>query len=312
MGAVTWGGLVMNVPGIRRIIRQSLLSIFVLSMIIGVGGFYVLLRNQGMTEARQRAQILLSSASAVRKYTTDHVLPTMSQLPPETFHEETVPSFAAQTVFRSVSAGASAYTYREPALNPTNTADRASPFEVDLIRQFRDNKNLKELTGVRADGAQRLFYLARPIRAEPEKCMLCHDTPERAPKAMLVKYGPSNGFGWIRGETVGIQLLTVPVTDQFRDTLTLVALLAGGLLVIFAVAYLALSISLEALVVAPLGQLAKAADAASRVSETRVTLPVSGAREIRLLADAIERLRTSLAKALARLDDTRPGPDAGA
>jgi hypothetical protein len=293
----------MNVPGIRRIIRQSLLSIFLLSMVIGVGGFYVLLRDQGMAEARQRAQILLSSASAVRSYTTDHILPTMSQLPQDTFHEETVPSFAAQTVFRSVSAGASAYTYREPALNPTNPTDRASAFEVDLIRRFRDAKGLKELTGVRADGDQRLFYLARPIKAEADRCFICHSTPDAAPKAMLVKYGSSNGFGWQRGEIVGVQLLTIPVTDQFRGTLMLVGILAGGLLVIFAVAYLALSISMEALVVAPLGQLAKAADAASRVSEARVTLPHSGAREIRLLADAIERLRTSLGKALARLDD---------
>jgi protein-histidine pros-kinase len=299
----------MNVSGIRRIIRRSLISIFMLSLIGGVGGFYVLLRNQAMEEAQHRAQILLSSALAVRNYTTTRVLPAFRNLPPDRFHEETVPSFAAQTVFRSVSAGASAYTYREPALNPTNISDRASPFEVELIRRFRDDPKLTEVTGVRADGAERLFYLARPITIKSEACLLCHDTPDRAPPAMLVKYGSSNGFGWRMGETVGIQLLTVPVTEQFRSTLELVGLLAAGLLTIFAIAYLALTISLEAMVVGPLNRLTKAADAASRASDARVPLPKSGAQEVRVLAEAIERLRLSLGKALSQLEQARKGPE---
>jgi hypothetical protein len=300
----------MNVPGIRRIIRRSLLSIFLLSLVIGVGGFYVLLRNEGMDEARQRAQILLSSATAVRGYTTKHILPLVQAMPQDTFHEESVPSFAAQTVFRSVSAGSSAYTYREPALNPTNPVDRAAAFDVDLIRQFRENKNLKELTGTRMDGDQRLFYMARPIRINDPKCLICHDVPARAPAPLLAKYGPSNGFGWTVGDVIGIQLLTIPVTEQFRSTLTLVGLLAAGLLVIFTVAYLALTISLEALVVGPLGMLAKAADAASRASNNRLPLPQSGASEVRRLAESIDRLRVSLGKALERLDgqDAEPRP----
>ncbi len=220
-----------------------------------------------------------------------------------------MPSFAAQTVFRAVSWNDSIYTYRESALNPTAPADRAVPFEVDLIRQFRADTALKETRGTVDQAGQRLFYLARPIRIDDPKCIMCHDTPQDAPRAMLAKYGPENGFGWKLHEIVGVQLVTVPVTQQFRTTLSLVAILMGSLALIFAIAYFALSASLENAVVTPLAKLADAADQASRNSVATPELPVSGVREIRTLAEAVQRLRVSLAKALSQLSHGKSAND---
>lgn len=291
----------MTVPTIRGVIRRNLLIVFLIALFAGGGGFYLLLEHAAMDNAEQQADLMLSSAMAVRGYTTKHILPNFSKLNDAVFHEETVPAFAAQTVFRSVSAGDNAYTYREAALNPTSTADRAGPFEVDLIRQFRNAASQKELRGTLDQGGQRLFYLARPIKITDAKCLICHDTPGRAPKVMLAKYGPNNGFGWRMGDIVGVQLLTVPVTQQFRSTLELVAILIGGLALIFAVAYFALTAAMEATVSGPLDRLANAAEQASRSTSSTPAMPASGAREIQVLSEAIQRLRVSLAKALAQL-----------
>ena len=143
--------------------------------------------------------------------------------------------------------------------------------------------------------------VARPVRITDAQCLTCHSTPERAPPAMLAKYGSANGFGWQLGETVGVQLLTVPVTQQFRNTLELVSILMGGLALIFAVAYFALTAAMEATVSGPLEKLAAAAEQAGRSTSETPELPFSGAREIRVLAQTIQRLRVSLAKALTQL-----------
>ena len=291
----------MTVPTIRGVIRRNLLIVFVLALFAGGGGFYVLLERAALNNAGQEAALMLSSAMAVRGYTTKHIMPNFQKLNDAVFHEETVPAFAAQTVFRTVSAGDNAYTYREAALDPTSVTDRAGPFEVDLIRQFRNNGQLKELRGVIDQSGQRLFYLARPIQITDPKCILCHDTPQRAPKLMVAKYGPNNGFGWKLGDIVGVQMLTVPVTQQFRSTLELVGILMGGLALIFAVAYFALTAAMEATVASPLDNLAKAADQASRSTASTPELSTAGAQEIRVLAEAIQRLRVSLAKALTKL-----------
>ena len=289
----------------RRTVRRILLSVFLFALLAGVGGFYLLLQERALRQAASEARILLTSALAIRGYTADHILPKLSRLPEEEFHEETVPSFAAQTVFRAVARTYRTHTYREPALNPTSPADLATPFEVELLQRFRADPRLEELSGVRATDADRLFYLARPIRIAQERCLTCHSTPDRAPPAMLAKYGSNGGFGWRMGEAVAIQVLPVPVTEALKGSLELVGVLALGLALVFAVAYVALTLSLDATVVRPLHALSRAAEAASQSNDARLQLPRSGAGEIRDLAEAIERLRTSLGKAMAQLGGRR-------
>ncbi len=244
---------------------------------------------------------MLASANAVGDYTDTHILPLLSRLPGGQFHQEEVPFFAARTVFGTVTGKASLYTFRYPTLNPTNPADRPDLFDVEVIRRFRDDKMLSELTGVRTAGRAKLFFLARPVRIDNQDCLICHSTPERAPPAMLAQVGTAGGFGWTMGETVGIQMLTVPLTEQLNGVLRLLAILTGGLLLVFAVAYFALSASLDTMVVRPLDALARAADTASRSAEANLRLPRRGVREVHRLVDAIERLRVSLIKALAAL-----------
>lgn len=292
---------------IRSILRRILLSVFLVSLIVGTGTFYLVLHDRAVQQAEEQARTLLATALAIRGYTTDHVLPQLSKLPADSFHEETVPSFAAQTVFRALTGQTRGYTYREPALNPTSPNDRASAFEIDLIRQFRDKDELAELTGVHDSGTERLFYVAKPMRIVNPACLGCHDTPERAPPAMLARYGSANGFGWKLNEVIGIQLLTVPVTRQFSGLVTLTASLAGGMLLVFALCYAALSATLDAMLVRPLKALAHAADAASVSGGHAVAVPHGTTAELGSIAAAIERLRRSLARSMAQLgrDDSQ-------
>jgi len=293
---------------IRSIIRRILLSVFLLSLIVGTGAFYLVLHDRAERQAEEQARTLLAAALAVRGYTTDHILPKLSQLTSDTFLEETVPSFAAQTVFSSMIGQSKGYTYREPTLNPTNPADRASAFELDLIRRFRDQNDLAELTGVHDSGQERLFYLAKPMRVVDQACLECHDTPERAPPAMLARYGSANGFGWHLNEIVGIQLLTVPITKEFSGLVELTAYLVGGLLLIFVLCYGALTVALDSQLVRPLKALAVAADTASMSGGPEVVVPNEATAELRAVGQAIERLRRSLARSMARpgRDDAAP------
>lgn len=125
----------MDGPSLQSLIRRILLAVFGLATLAGAGGAYFLLHDRAMRQAEQDARILLGSALAMRDYTNTHAVPLIAQLPPGQFHEEEVPSFAAQTMFRAVTGMASAYTYREPALNPTSPNDRATPFDVELINR---------------------------------------------------------------------------------------------------------------------------------------------------------------------------------
>ena len=300
----------MNSPALRALIRRILLPIFIISLLVSAGGSYLLLYNEALRQAQQEARIMLASAHAIGEYTETHILPKLTATSPSSFEPEQVPFYASRTVFHTVTGKAALYTFRFPTFNPTNPLDRPIPFELGLINRFRDEANLTELTGVQNLAQGKVFYLAQPIRIEDPECLTCHSSPDRAPRGMLAQFGSVDGFGWKLHDTVGMEILTVPLTEQLRGTLQLVLFVAGSLLLIFVAAYVALSIAFETALVRPLSSLASAADAASRTAEPPFTGPSSAVREIRVLAEALERLRLSLTKALAALAKADPpAPD---
>jgi HAMP domain-containing protein len=282
------------------VVRTILITSFIVALLIGAGGSYFLLHERAVQRTAAEAGRLLTVATAVRSYTTEQIVPIVRD--DTRFHAVTVPAFAAQSVYRIVQGSYSGYIYREPALKPTNLDDLPAPFEVELLNRFRSNPEVKELSGVRNDGKENVYYLARPIRAQ-EACLQCHDTPQRAPASMVAKYGPNNGFGWKLNEVVAMQSLTVPAAAELQETGEIAMMLAGGLLIVFVITYFVLTLSIDSLVVRPLRALAKAADAASTGNDTNAPLPASGTHEIRSIAAAVERLRTSLRKSMRRLSN---------
>lgn len=284
------------------IVRTVLVTSFITALVVATAGAYVIVHQRAVQRTEAEAGRMLSIATAVRGYTDQQIAPLLRN-DDKVFHAQTVPAFAAQSVYRAMEAGNPGYTYREPALRPTNPDDLPTPFEVELLGKFRANADVKELTGVREGPQGNLYYLARPIRAQPS-CLVCHDTAQKAPAAMVAKYGPFNGFGWKQGEVVALQSLTIPAAEELKQTGEIALLLAGGLLLVFLATYFALAVAIESLVVRPLRSLEHAAEAASMGTAGSAPLHASGAREIRSIAAAIERLRISLAKAMKRSDDT--------
>ncbi len=280
------------------VVRTILITSFIIALVIGAGGAYVILHERALQRTAEEAGRLLTVATAVRSYTSEHVAPALKS--DDKFHAVTVPAFAAQSIYRIVRGYYADYNYREPAFRPTNPDDLPGPFEAELLNRFRSNPEVKEITGVRKEGKKNVYYLARPIKAQ-EACLQCHDTPQRAPAALVAKYGPNNGFGWKLDEVVAMQSLTIPAAAELRGTGEVAMMIAGGLLIVFLITYFVLTVSIESLVVRPLRALAQAADAASTGTDTSTALPVTGAEEIRSIAAAIERLRTSLGKSLQEL-----------
>ena len=289
-------------------VRRILIFIFLLSLVGGAGGFFLLLRHRALQAAANQARLLLTTALEVSNYTNETIFPLLDKLPTDRFYEQLVPFHVAQAVFRRLQKTYPAYSYREPALNPTSLDDRPRPFDVELTERFRDDPKLLDLEGVRQDGGRTVFYLAKPIRVSEPQCLVCHSTPDRAPKSMVARYGAVNGFGWFMGETIGVQTLSVPIGEEMRGTTELAITLAAGLMAIFLVTYLALTIALRTMLVQPLTVLAQAADGASVANDPHVVMPRSGVSEIQVLGNAIDRLRLSLRMALGRGSPEPPTP----
>jgi HAMP domain-containing protein len=291
--------------GLRTKFNLVLVAAFVVGLgLAGLLSFQIVERN-ARHEVVQNAEIMIEAASAIRQYTSTEISPLLSVQMEEygTFLPHSVPSFAAQRNFATVRQQFPDYSYREPALNPTNPDDLADPFEAEIINRFRADANLAEQVLDHEEDGERYLVLARPIRVYTESCLRCHSTPAAAPQPMIDIYGTENGFGWELNETVAAQVVRVPMSvplERAEDVFTVFMMALGS---VFIVVLIVINLILQYVVIKPVLRMS---DIAGRVSMGESGVPEyvrAGKDEIASLSASFNRMRRSLENAMKLLDE---------
>jgi len=280
-----------------------LIAVFLVSLV--PTGFILrsLLRSNAREQVIQNARIMMETAMAMRGYTVSQVRPLLADQMDKTFLPQTVPAYSATEIFNSLRENHPEYTYKEATLNPTNPRNRAVDWETDIVNEFRRDETVIEIVGERETPLGRSLYLSHPLRIKDESCLACHTTPAEAPASMLAVYGESNGFGWKMNETVGAQIVQVPMSTPIAAADTVFKKLMLTLVGVFAMILLLLNVLINILVVRPITRLS---EMASQVSQGDLDAPeviMTGKDEVSTLAASFNLMRISLVKALGMLDD---------
>ena len=257
------------------------------------------LKNARVNNVRL-AKVMMSTASATRDYTSEQIAPLLSGMTGEDFIKEKVPAHGGQQVFNNLGqyVDEEGFVYVERAMNPTNPKDMAEEWQVELIRHFSKNPDLKEVIDTRNNRSGiNVLYIAEPIRITSASCLECHGDPELAPPDLIKTYGRERGFGWQLGETVGTRIVTVPTSVCIERAYALIvsyAILSGS---IFLLVYVAISIMIRKWLTQPLEVIIENIDEAS-VSQSAVDakLPKVDCVSLEKLNKAIKRLLFSLNK----------------
>jgi HAMP domain-containing protein len=283
----------------------------ILLVIFGAAGLLIcqlaysfLIRN-ARREVLAQAELMVAGTRAVRDYTADDLSPLLQQNPRHKvrFLAETIPFFAATTTFNMVRKSYPEYSYKEATLNPTNLEDRASDWEADVIHELRDHPEQEQVVGERDTPSGQALYLAHPIKVDPA-CLECHSVPSAAPHAMLTVYGSANGFGWKPNEIVGAQIISVPMSVPVAIANQAFRSLVVALLLTLLLAILALDAGVYWLVIRPLRIVSDSGDRISKGDKNVPPLVVSGKDEIASVIESFNRMRVSLTKALAMLEES--------
>lgn len=253
-------------------------------------------------QVQQEASLIMRQASAVRSYTSSELRPLLADQMTVRFLPHSVPSYAAQTVFRTVQRDFPDYAYKEAALNPTNPADRATEWEADIINLFRHDASLTEHVAVRETLSGPVLTFSRPFRLTDRACLSCHSTPAAAPPTMIDLYGPNNGFGWVFGEVIGAQIVSVPMHVALaRANQTLLKILAA-LGAAFALVMVIMNVLLHFVIVRPVQKITAAARQAAEGDLDAPEIPVRGRDEIASLTRSFNLMWRSLKKSLSLLE----------
>lgn len=261
-----------------------------------------LLQENARDEVLRNARLMMDTALAVRAYTVDQIKPQLDPRLEEVFLPQTVPAFAATETLAHIQKKYRDYAYKEAALNPTNPRDRSTDWESDLVQQFRQNADIKELVSERESATGRLLYIAKPIQITNPACLRCHSVPAAAPATMLKIYGEANGFGWKHNEIIGAQVVTVPmnipIANADRALKTFMASLAG----VFVVFFIVLNVMLSWFIIRPIRRMSLSADQVSTGNFDVPEFAEGGKDEVSILGSSFNRLRRSIEKAMQMIE----------
>ena len=290
-----------RIVGLRFKFNLVMLAALAAGLLIGAVVLNRIVIGNAREEVLQNARIMMAAANAIRNYTATDLVPLMPLERDGKFVPQTVPAFAAQKNFREIQAAFAGFSYREAALNPTNLSDRAQDWEADIINMFRNDAARQEVIIERDTMTGPALYLAHPIVVKEEACLACHSAPPAAPASMIHDYGSANGFGWKMNETIGAQILSIPMTLTLKLAHDAYISFLITLVAVFAVVAIVLNVLLHYLVIAPVKRVSAMADAVSLGHEDVETYIKPGKDEISSLSVSFNRMRHSLDHAMQML-----------
>ncbi len=116
-----------------------LLAAFVLAASIAGYVCRTILEDNARHDVLAEAGLMLDSATAVRAYTANEILPLLAERMKQQFPPQSIPFYAATQNFLHLRERHPQFTYKEATLNPTNPRDRAADWEGDIIQRFRND-----------------------------------------------------------------------------------------------------------------------------------------------------------------------------
>lgn len=288
----------------KLIVKFNLVLLLVFAVGFAMVGYFSnrMLQRNAKQEILENARIMMEAALAVRSYTNSQIKPLLETQLKYSFLPQSVPAYSANEYFSQLRKKFPDYSYREATLNPTNPQNRATDWEADVIRYFRQSPNQTELVGERDTPNGRMLYIARSMQLKDPKCIYCHDTPETAPRTLVERYGNANGFGWKLNDILTAQIVTAPMQLPIQRAKVAFTGFMASLAAVFAAIFVALNAMLVLLVTRPVRHLSKIADDVSMGNMNAPKFELPGNDEIAVLSQAFGRMRKSLAEAMKMLE----------
>jgi protein-histidine pros-kinase len=279
-----------------------LLIVFIIGFVATGFISYRLLQQNAKQEIVENARIMMEAALAVRTYTNTQIRPLLATQNKYSFVPQSVAAYSASQYFLQLHKKFTDYSYKEAALNPSNPTDRATDWEADIVTKFRESPDLKEVIGERDTPNGRAMFMARPLVIRDEKCLECHDTPERAPRTMIEQYGNANGFGWKLNDVVAAQVVSAPMQLPVQRANKAFAVFMASLAGVFVLIFLALNALLVRLVIRPVTQLSHVADELSMGNLQTPDFQLSGKDAWGRCRATLAHMKKSLLKAMKMLE----------
>lgn len=209
--------------------EKNLKYFFILVFIGSISIVHFFSDRHATIEANKRIETILEQHKALHKYIENTQKPVIYKLKAEgklynDWFDPKILSFTyiarnIHNYYQSVKKdnNQEAYEYKLASNNPRNLVNLATPFEKNILDRF-NKKEITEFHTILEENQKSYYYKALPIAANQESCMLCHSTPEIAPKEMVDMYGDGRYYEKV-GDIRAMISLKIPITEIQKEAL---------------------------------------------------------------------------------------------
>ncbi len=274
-------------------------TFFIFVAIIYFIGSHRLLKN-AEEKITQRARMLLVTMESSRKFTNTIVKPALYEAIPDKFIMEGMSSsFGARALFGIIHDSFPEYYFKHAAPDPRNPINKSDEFETLMIQKFQENADLHEWQGYRQRENALEYVIMKPIRHE-ESCNKCHGEPEKTLSQIIEKYGDKSAFHRKTGDVIAALTVSVPADYIINEAKKNTYIFLGLLVAFFIMLGTITNLMMNTLIIKPVKHLSDIASRAS-MGEMDIEINIDRKDEIGELAQALDRLKLSVKKAMERL-----------
>lgn len=282
---------------IRKRIMVILASVYLISLVVAVTGGYFVLKQEATREAIEKTELFAAIMSANQRYMAQNIRPDINEkLPGYYFPEATVGIQMLVETAELIQQEYPEYIFRVVSPNPLNKTNLSDDFENRIIKGF-SREEYDHWEGFIEKEGKKYYATAIPVEARRD-CIWCHSTPAEAHPDMVEEYGTESGYGYKLGEIVGARIIYVPTAKAMELARKKLAITIITLSILSFIAFFLIDAVINRSVVTPIEKLTEIATEISKGKMDREFI-VTTEDEIKALAEAFNRMKVSLSKAIS-------------
>lgn len=283
---------------LRKRFTTIMVIIYVISLPLIIGVSYLVLRENAKKQILEESNLMLAAMEAARAYTAEVLRPTLQKALPDKFIIEGMSATkVAYGIQERIRKKLPRYSFKEATESPLNPVNKADAFELQKINEFRKGILKDEWRGYKKATDGEYYVIMRPVKVKLD-CLRCHGDPAVAPPEQRERYGnTTEGYNWKLDDIVTVNTVYVPTEEAKKSAVRALITFAGIYSGMFLIIIVVIDRIIISNIIKPIEHFVETATEVSRGNLDK-QFEVKTNDEMKLLADAFERMKVSLRKAI--------------
>ncbi len=261
------------------------------------------LKKEAITEARDKANIILDRNLSVHEYFSMQLKPSLMEILEDTIASGNYfePLWMSSTyAIRNIdlyfqNRNNYGYYYKDAAINARSPHNEADSLEVKYLKEISGNPNLPEKTGIIEINDTAYYYILKKGEILGAGCLICHDTPKRAPKELVHQYGGVKSFNRNIDDIISVVSIRIPISQAYKSAHQNVLMISLIVSIIIIITMVIFNYVYKKLIADPIKALGKQALAISQDNaKLGETINISTTRDLTEFVDSFNKMSHKL------------------